>query len=82
MLVLDFVICCFVFLVVLLVLCGFQSLVDRRVSGVLQLRVGPCFGFVIGLLVPVFDGVKLVCKSCLFMCFGYVVFGFVGVVVL
>ena len=44
-----------------MLICGIHSLVDRRLSALCHMRCGPSIGSSNGLLLPLCDGVKLMC---------------------
>lgn len=50
-------------MLVILVVCGYLSLIDRRVMATVHLRTGPGIGYLTSLLLPICDGVKLLLKN-------------------
>jgi NADH:ubiquinone oxidoreductase subunit H len=66
MLILDIIIISFIFIVVLMVLCGVFSLCERKILALVQLRIGPGL-FLFGILTPITDGIKLFLKFILFI---------------
>lgn len=62
----DIFLCIILYILVILILCGYLSLCERKFLAVLQMRVGPGL-FFFGVLTPITDGLKLFIKFTLFI---------------
>lgn len=62
----DLFICIILYVLVILILCGYLSLCERKFLAVLQLRIGPGL-FFFGIITPITDGLKLFIKFTLFI---------------
>jgi NADH:ubiquinone oxidoreductase subunit H len=62
----DAFICIILYVLVILILCGYLSLCERKFLAILQMRIGPGL-FFFGLLTPITDGLKLFLKFALFI---------------
>lgn len=62
----DIIICILLYILVILILCGYLSLCERKILALIQLRIGPGL-FFFGLLTPITDGIKLFLKFSLFI---------------
>lgn len=58
---LDIYLIIILILLVIMIFSGFISLIERKLMATIQNRVGPAL-FLMGLLTPIFDGVKLILK--------------------
>lgn len=52
--------------VCIMLLCGYYSLCERKILAIFQMRTGPCL-FFFGILTPINDGIKLLCKFVVFI---------------
>jgi NADH:ubiquinone oxidoreductase subunit H len=62
----DYLLCILIYVLIILILCGYLSLCERKFLALVQFRIGPGL-FFFGLLTPITDGLKLFLKFTLFI---------------
>lgn len=64
--VLDYIVCFIIYVLIVLIVCGYLSLCERKFLAIIQFRIGPGL-FLFGFLTPITDGLKLFLKFGLFL---------------
>lgn len=62
----DYIVCFIIYMLIILILCGYLSLCERKFLAIVQFRIGPGL-FLLGFLTPITDGLKLFLKFALFL---------------
>jgi len=66
MFILDMFFIGFIYMLIVMILCGYLSLCERKLLALLQMRIGPGL-FFFGILTPITDGLKLFLKFTMFL---------------